>query len=175
MRLWRSFKGRHKITWTSSLCVYAHILTERIRRSFSTWKSSWHYLKNDVIVKQFSLEYSTFLPKWHVSTYSCHISSIVYSLYMPGSFLHRETVAGISRQPTGAESPPCCGFGLVLRGLRAMKLAVAAMWTHPMMGWLQRGWVLRNPCQSHNSSVVIPSWYVKNGLSKYICYSSSMC
>lgn len=31
-------------------------------------------------------------------------------------------------------------FGSLLRGLRAMKLVVGAMETHPVMGWLQRNW-----------------------------------
>lgn len=51
-----------------------------------------------------------------------------------GSFLFYETIAIIGRQQTTAEFPPHGGFGLVLRGLRAMKLVVAAMWTHPVMG-----------------------------------------
>lgn len=61
-------------------------------------------------------------------------------LYVPVfcSFLFYEPISIISRQQTGVSST--LWFGSVLRGLRAMKLVVGAMQTHPVMGWLQRNW-----------------------------------
>lgn len=110
-------------------------------------------------------KHSTYSKSRELSLLCLHLvatASHRISLYVPVfcSFLLYEPISIIIRQAadwSGVSS--MLWFGSLLRGLRAMKLVVGAMQTHPVMGWLQRNWgcTLGRTPHTHPSSTPQPS------------------